>query len=228
MSLPKKRGAPLGNKNAYRHGAYAQTSFDFPPGKSAPIFQSGMVKPDSCPTPASPAPPPSLSDLSNFPPPKTKNRLNLSFEIDMLFYYFRALSCLGSTDTGVEQLTSTARTLCILSVTLTRLILTQNWLSRTTGSQVQYTQLNEINRHLQKYAKDIEIIRLKNSHLTAGATLPDHPLQQQLLTEVKQLSRQTGVTVSELLADLQGVQPSVQKGIVPPIDPPSSGKTGFT
>ena len=114
----------------------------------------------------------------------------------MLFYYFRALSCLGSTNTGVEQLTSTARTLCILSASITRLILTQNWLSRTTGSQVQYTQLNEINRHLQKYAKDIEIIRSKNSRLTAGATSPDHPLQQQLLTDVKQLSRQTGVTVS--------------------------------
>ena len=124
-----KRGAPYGNKNRQRHGRYAH-----PPLNAA--TPTGAISLSSAPSPTGdPAPP---------------NRLTLTSEISYLRAHMLRAAIIAASTSNVAETKDMLRTLCLAATTLTRLIQTENWLSQTTGAQVQIDDRPSAIKHLQR------------------------------------------------------------------------------
>lgn len=218
MPNPKRRGAPPGNKNAYRHGAYAQSNMSLPPGKPVPPSPSAVLNrapQASHPVPKTPPENPAKSAQviaqsvaaiypggKNFSP-KRASRLSLALQIDLLQYFFLRIACHGSADLSLEQLSSTARTLSILAASMNRLIITQDWLTKTSGYRVQYSHIGDLTQLLHKEVPAISQIRRYQPASSPRNARPEFNNVEPVYEEVKQLSRQCNMSVSEILAGIK-------------------------
>ncbi len=168
---PKKRGAPLGNKNALRHGAYARRTPPLPPVEA--------------PSPTAPADPP--------PPSEDENRrypLSLNLDIATLraWYFYYALA--GAAARKPEEAAVFVRTLSIAATAITRLIQTQNYLYRLPQDQVP---LNLIDDVLDVFNAD-----LKKSNTVPPPPPVIELSVPGILADIKALSQQMGIPESEL------------------------------
>jgi hypothetical protein len=152
-SSPKpKRGAPLGNKNRQRHGFYARRPAADPVGALD-------ATPDA--TPAAPPPP--------------GRRLSLDLEISYLRAHILRTAIIGATTVDLKLSLDLLHALSFASTALTRLIHTENWLSQTTGAQVQIDGMNKAIDSLQGVSESIMASRPHRSpspavDLDAGQT----------------------------------------------------------
>lgn len=121
-SPPRKRGAPPGNLNALRHGAYAHRT---------PLAQDDQ--PDSAQS-------------------SIRRRLSLAGEIDYLRAYFYRLAISSAVQSEPEQIAATLRTLSVAAAAISRLVQIEGWLARASGTQIQYDQLHKATAEIQSAA----------------------------------------------------------------------------
>jgi len=137
-SSPKpKRGAPYGNKNRQRHGRYAQPPHAAPSSPSAPPTASpaGSLSPGASPSPA--------------------NRLTLTQEISYLRAYMIRTAIVGAATFEPGLTSDVLRALSHAATSLTRLIHTENWLTQTSGAQIQTDDFPRAFLNLHKVSKQI-------------------------------------------------------------------------
>ena len=184
-STTKKRGAPLGNHNALRHGAYARRL---------------------------PAPQPGQSTVMTSEKPN--KQLSLVREVSYLRAYFFRLALLGIKDADPARINVTVRSLSIAATAITRLIQTGNWLLQASGSQVQYDRIGIAFQDMREFDERLSLLHKKKTTQEDANDSLDFPQEippaENLIPGITLVARQLGIPVSELVAGLSSPsQPSI-------------------
>jgi len=192
-STPKKRGAPPGNHNALRHGAYARR---LPAAQADETPQEGMAL--------------------------ARDRLSLIREISYLRAYFIRLALSGARDYETEKIAATVRTLSLVSVAITRLIQTESWLALACGDQVQYDYYTKAASELNAVTVPHYNIAVppddppESSPSDPPASSVQDPAPHSLIPGLNRIARQLGIPASDLLTGLYTPSPSDASSASPP------------
>jgi hypothetical protein len=179
MSTPKpKLGAPYGNKNRQSHGRYTRQPLSIPTNPSLP---QADLPPSASPGEALPA-----------------KRLTLTQEISYLRAYILRTAIIGAATYDIELTKGVLHALSLANTALTRLIHTENWLSQTSGAQVQIDDLPCTFNRLQKISMQVlESLPRRFSPSTALDPQEDKPPVSSLL---KNLAHDLGIDLNNDLA----------------------------
>lgn len=184
-------GAPRGNKNRYLHGRYARRpELTVPP---EPAEQSEQTSPP--------------------------RRLTIAHEIALLRACMFRTAMIGALTVDLDRTREVLHTLSLASTALTRLIHAEDWLSQSTGLQVQVDELPVAIAQMEHMSK-IVLKDLKHRSLPPPSSLP---VPESIVAHVDRCLADLPLDLADLLSDpvTPDPQPPVDSSAVASDDPPA-------